>query len=399
MRISTLTIFEQSMSSLNRQQGSLMHVSQQIASGRRVVNPSDDPQAASQAVQVSQSLAINSQYAEARVSARNALAQEESILNSVSSAISSARTLIIQASNDPLSDADRASVASELRGIYETVIGQANATDGNGRYLFGGYKDGSEPFVRDASGNVSYVGDTNSREVRVDASRLMPVADNGDAIFRSVHTGAGYLAEADSGNQGSVVFKGPQVVDESDPGYGDAYDIAFSVDAQGVATYSVNGGTAQAYEAGQSIRFGGLSITLDGTPADGDSIQLDRAQNMNTDLFRTFEKALAVLEQPASGDTARAARANTLSNVLREFDNSLDNVLTTRASVGARMNELDVVDSVSDNRSLNYQEKLSGLEDLDYVSAIAEYSLRQIGLQAAQQAFIDIKGMTLFDRI
>ena len=399
MRISTLTIFEQSMSSLNRQQGSLMHVSQQIASGRRVVNPSDDPQAASQAVQVSQSLAINSQYAEARVSARNALAQEESILNSVSSAISSARTLIIQASNDPLSDADRASVASELRGIYETVIGQANATDGNGRYLFGGYKDGSEPFVRDASGNVSYVGDTNSRAVRIDASRLMPVADNGDAIFRSVHTGAGYLAEADSGNQGSVVFKGPQVVDESDPGYGDAYNISFSVDAQGVATYSVNGGTAQAYEAGQSIRFGGLSITLDGTPADGDNIQLDRAQNMNTDLFRTFEKALAVLEQPASGDTARAARANTLSNVLREFDNSLDNVLTTRASVGARMNELDVVDSVSDNRSLNYQEKLSGLVDLDYVSAIAEYSLRQIGLQAAQQAFIDIKGMTLFDRM
>lgn len=399
MRISTLTIFEQSMSSLNRQQGSLMHVSQQIATGRRVVNPSDDPQAASQAVQVSQSLAINSQYAEARVSARNALAQEESILNSVSSAISSARTLILQASNDPLSDADRASVASELRGIYETVIGQANATDGNGRYLFGGYKDGSEPFVRDASGNVSYVGDSNSRAVRVDASRLMPVADNGDAIFRSVHAGAGYLAEADSGNQGSVVFKGPQVVDESDPGYGGAYDIAFSVDAQGVATYSVNGGAAQNYEAGQSIRFGGLSITLDGTPADGDSIHLDQAQNMNTDLFRTFEKALAVLEQPAGSDTARAARANTLSNVLREFDNSLDNVLTTRASVGARMNELDVVDSVSDNRSLNYKEKLSGLVDLDYVSAIAEYSLRQIGLQAAQQAFIDIKGMTLFDRM
>ncbi|WP_226663042.1 flagellar hook-associated protein FlgL [Microbulbifer aggregans] len=398
MRISTLTIYEQSMSSLNRQQGSLMQVSQQIATGRRVVNPSDDPQAASQAVQVSQALAINSQYADARTSARNALSQEESILNSVSDAIGSARTLIVQASSDTLSDADRASVASELRGIYETVIGQANATDGNGRYLFGGYKDSSAPFVRDGSGNVDYVGDNNSREVRVDASRLMPVADNGDAIFRSVHSGAGYVAEADSGNQGNVTFKGPQVVDESDPAYGSAFDITFSETA-GVTTYSVNGGAPQAYEPGQAIRFGGLSMTLDGTPADGDSIRMDKAENMNTDLFKTFEKALAVLEQPAGTDAEKAARKNTMSSVLREFDNSLDNVLTTRASVGSRINELDVVDSVASNRSLNYEEKLSGLVDLDYVSAIAEYSLRQVGLQAAQQAFIDIKGMTLFDRM
>ncbi|MCQ3828362.1 flagellar hook-associated protein FlgL [Microbulbifer elongatus] len=398
MRISTLTIYEQSMSSLNRQQGSLMQVSQQIASGRRVVNPSDDPQAASQAVQVSQALAINSQYADARIGARNALAQEESVLNSVSDAIGSARTLILQASTDTLSDADRASIASELRGIYETVIGQANATDGNGRYLFGGYQDSSEPFVRDASGNVNYVGDGNNRAVRVDASRLMPVADNGEDIFRSVHSGAGYVMEAAAGNQGSVVFKGPQVVDDNDPAYGTAFDITFSVSG-GVTSYSVNGGAVQAYEPGETIRFGGLSVTLDGIPADGDSLQLDRAENMNTDLFRTFEKALTVLESPSATDAATAARKNTLSSVLREFDNSLDNVLTTRASVGARMNELDVVDSVSGNRSLNYEEKLSGLVDLDYVSAIAEYSLRQVGLQAAQQAFIDIKGLSLFDRM
>ncbi|WP_288130942.1 flagellar hook-associated protein FlgL [Microbulbifer sp.] len=398
MRISTLTIFGQSMSSLNRQQSSLMQVSQQIASGRRVVNPSDDPQAASQAVQVSQSLAINEQYADARISARNALAQEESVLDSVNDAIASARTLIVQASSDTLSDANRASVASELRGIYETVIGQANATDGNGRYLFGGYQDGSEPFVRDTDGSVSYVGDSNSRAVRVDASRLMPVADNGEVIFQSVSAGAGYMAVAADSNQGSITFNGPQVVDANDPDYGNAFDITFSVSGDDVS-YSINGGAAEVYEAGQPIRIGGLSVTLEGTPADGDSIRMDKAENLNTDLFATFEKALAVLEQPASTDAETAARKNTLSNVLREFDNSLDNVLTTRASVGARMNELDVVDSVAGNRNLNYEQTLSGLVDLDYVSAISEYSLRQIGLQAAQQSFIDIKGMTLFDRM
>jgi flagellar hook-associated protein 3 FlgL len=35
--------------------------------------------------------------------------------------------------------------------------------------------------------------------------------------------------------------------------------------------------------------------------------------------------------------------------------------------------------------------------DLDYADAISEYSLRQGGLQASQKAFVDIKGMSLFD--
>lgn len=398
MRISTVTMFEQSMTSMNRQQGEFMKVGQQIASGRRVVNPSDDPQAASRAVRVSQAQAVTQQYTDARVSARNALSQQESILNSVSDAITSAKTLMVQASNGTLSNADRDSVASELRGIYETVIGQANATDGNGRYLFGGYQDSSEPFVRLPGGAVNYVGDNNTREQRIDASRLMPVADTGEAIFRSVHAGAGYVAEADPANAGSATFSGPQVVDVSDPGYGNAFTIDFSV-AGATTTYSVNGGAAQPYGDGAPIQFGGLSMTVEGEPANGDSFTVDRAANMNTDLFRTFEKALEVLENPAVTDAEDAALKNTMNTVMREFDNSLDNVLTTRASVGARLNELDVLDSVAGNRELNYEQTLSDLVDLDYVEAISEYTLRQVGLQAAQKSFVDIKGMSLFDHI
>jgi flagellar hook-associated protein 3 FlgL len=396
MRISTVTMFEQSMSSMNRQQGEFLKVGQQMATGRRVVNPSDDPQAASRAVRVSQAQAVNQQYTDARISARNALSQQESILNSVGDAVTSAKTLMIQAASGTLTDADRASTASTLRGIYETVVGQANATDGNGRYLFGGYQDSSEPFVRNPDSSVSYVGDGNSRQQRIDASRLLNVADSGEAIFQSVDSGAGYVAEADDGNSGSVTFKGPNIVDVSDPDYGNAFTIDFTV-AGPTTTYSINGGAAQPYGDGAPLMFGGLSLTLKGEPANGDSITVDRAVNMNTDLFRSFEKALAVLENPAATDADKAALQNTVSTVMREFDNSLDNVLTTRASVGARLNELDILDTVAGNRELNYEQTMSDLVDLDYVEAISEYTLRQVGLQAAQKAFVDIKGLSLFD--
>ncbi|WP_434983840.1 flagellar hook-associated protein FlgL [Vreelandella zhaodongensis] len=415
MRISTVTMFEQSTASINRQQSDFLKVSQQIASGRRVVNPSDDPQAASRAVGVDQSKAMNQQFADARVSARNSLSQTESILNSVSDAVTSAKTLLVQASSDTLSDVDRESIASELKGIYETMLGQANATDGNGRHLFGGYKDNAPPFVKSADGNVEYNGDNSVRQQRVDASRLMPVAENGATVFQGVPSGAGYIASANAENQGNVTFSGPQLTDVNDPGYGDSYRVVFQEDAtldSGVS-YQVQRFSEGAWQEntvnlvasgeyvgeGQQLNFGGVNVILTGNAEPDDEILLARpgSEQRDADLFRTMEAAISALETPAQNATEKAALRNTLNTSMRELDNALDNVLTVRASAGARLNELDVVDAVGNNRVLNYEQTLSDLVDLDYVSAISEYSLRQVGLQAAQKAFVDIKSMSLFD--
>lgn len=414
MRISTVTMYEQSVGSMNRQQADFMHLSQQLASGRRVVNPSDDPQAASRAVAVGQSQAVNQQFSDARVSARNALSQEESVLNSVSDAVASAKALVIQAANGTLSDADRQSVASELRGIYETVLGQANATDGNGHYLFGGYQDSSAPFVS-SGGSVGYEGADQVRKQRVDASRDMPVGDTGRDIFLSVPSGSGFVANqggpnstsVDGGNTGSVTFKGPDVIDSSVASASGRYQVVFS-ESGGDTTYSVleedAGGNwvsagidGEPYDAaGTTVEVGGLRMELEGQPDDGDSVTLGPADEMNTDLFKTFEKVLSVLESPAETDAEQATLSNTLNVAMREFDASLDNVLTKRASVGARLNELDVIDSVSGNRELNYAQTMSDLVDLDYNQAISEYSLRQVGMQAAQQAFVGMRDLSLF---
>ncbi|MBE0461855.1 MAG: flagellar hook-associated protein FlgL [Halomonadaceae bacterium] len=418
MRISTVTMFEQSTASMNRQQSDFLKVSQQIASGRRVVNPSDDPQAASRAVGVDQSIAITEQYADSRVSARNSLSQTESILNSVSDAVTSAKTLLIQASSDTLSNADRESIASELKGVYETLIGQANATDGNGRYLFGGYKDNAPPFVKTAEGNVEYSGDVNGRQQQVDASRLMPVTENGKTIFQSVPSGAGYIAEAvkedGTRNTGSVTFSGPQVTDVSDDNYGDDYRVAFG-GTEDAPTYTVQrfdeatnawsnveDHVDQPYTGGtdtQQLSFGGVKVSLEGQPQSGDQILVAQAgsDQREPDLFKTLESAIRVLETPAESTSERAELRNTLNTSMRDLDNALDNVLTVRASAGARLNELDVIDAVGSNRMMNYTQTLSDLVDLDYAEAISEYSLRQVGLQASQKAFVDIKGMSLFD--
>src|SRR5690554_1657018 len=252
MRISTLAIYNQNISSMNRQQAEFMKIGQQIASGKRIVNISDDPQAMTQAINISQSKAVSSQFSDARVGVRNALSQEESVLNTVNDVYSRAKTLMVQASSDTLADADRASVASELRGLYESLIGLVNTRDGNGRYLFGGYQDDTAPFVRDADGNVNYVGNPEVREQQVDGERRMAVGHSGDKIFRSVHSSASYLADAGMNNQGTLQFDGINIVDSNHPDFGQAYDIEFA-DNAGQMQYRVNGGAWSNYSNPMNI--------------------------------------------------------------------------------------------------------------------------------------------------
>jgi flagellar hook-associated protein 3 FlgL len=74
-------------------------------------------------------------------------------------------------------------------------------------------------------------------------------------------------------------------------------------------------------------------------------------------------------------------------------------VLTVRASVGSRLNEVDTAQTASDDVSLQYAQTISALQDLDYTKAISELNQQQIFLQAAQQSFLKITKLSLFDML
>ncbi|MBP2197313.1 flagellar hook-associated protein FlgL [Pantoea cypripedii] len=189
MRLSTNMIFNQQVRGITDSQSSWLKVGEQLSSGRRVSNPSDDPIAASRAVVLSQSQAKSTQYATARSFANQSLAMEENTLSSVTSSIQDAQTLIVQGSTGTLSDDDRASIATELEGIRSQLLGQANAKDGNGNYIFAGYKTDTAPFSDTGTG-VTYVGGTQAITQKVDDSRTMAVGNTGSSVFMSITSNA-----------------------------------------------------------------------------------------------------------------------------------------------------------------------------------------------------------------
>ena len=186
MRVSTLMMYQQNMRGITDSQSAWLKYGEQMSTGKRVNRASDDPVAASQAVVLSQAQAQNSQFATARTFATQRVSIEESTLSQVTTAIQSAQEKIVNAGNGTLSDDDRASLATELQGIRDQILNLANSTDGNGRYIFAGYKTDTAPF--DDQG--TYVGGALNVEQQVDTSRTMVIGHTGNLVFDSATSNA-----------------------------------------------------------------------------------------------------------------------------------------------------------------------------------------------------------------
>ncbi|RZV02240.1 UNVERIFIED_ORG: flagellar hook-associated protein 3 FlgL [Serratia quinivorans] len=184
MRMSTSMMYQQNMSGITGNQSLFMKAAEQLSTGKRVINPSDDPLAASQAVMLSQSQAENNQYTLARTFARQNVSMEETVLAGATTTIADIKALIVSAGSTE-SDNDRDSMATQLQGMKDQLLNLANSTDGNGRYMFGGYVNDKPPFV-DEGGTVSYKGGDRAVEQKVDANRTMTIGHTGSAVFMSL---------------------------------------------------------------------------------------------------------------------------------------------------------------------------------------------------------------------
>ncbi|REC96335.1 flagellar hook-associated protein FlgL [Kushneria indalinina] len=192
MRISTSMMFERSQNAMQGRQSDLSKVGEQVANGKRIVSPSDDPRAASQALIVKQDQAVQEQYKDSRVTANNTLSLQENTLNSMSDLLTSAKGLIIKGGNGTYTDSDRASVATELEGLYNQMLGLANTRDSSGQYMFSGSQGDVKPFETSADGTVeAYAGDTQPLNMQVDASRSMNVNAAGSEVFKVPATKGG----------------------------------------------------------------------------------------------------------------------------------------------------------------------------------------------------------------
>lgn len=188
MRVSTSMIYDQGVIALQKQSAALLHTGQQIATGRKILTPSDDPVGSARALDVSQSKSVNQQFITNQGYAEDALKLVEGQLDGAGEIIQYARGRVLAAGNPALSPADRQSIATDLRSQFDAMLAIANTRDANGDYLFAGYRSNTPPFEKtDLAGTpgTEYKGDQGSRTMQVSSSRFMPVSFGGEVAFGS----------------------------------------------------------------------------------------------------------------------------------------------------------------------------------------------------------------------
>ncbi|TFW32080.1 flagellar hook-associated protein FlgL [Massilia horti] len=404
MRISTKTLFETATTQIGTLQSQLSRTQMQLSAQRRLLTAADDPIASARALEVTQSQSMNTQFGTNRQNARASLSLVDQTLMGVVGLIQDVQSLVVDAGNGTYTPTDRAAKATELEGRLTDLLGLANTADGIGGYLFSGYMTTTQPFSQTPTG-AQYQGDQGNRSMQVGSARKMGVSENGSAIFEANLTGNGdFQTLAAAANTGSGIISPGAVTDRSKL-TGHDYAISFAVTGSPpVTTYDVvdNSATPPStvvtgapYQAGASITFDGMSFDIKGDPADGDTFTVQPSQKQS--IFETITNLIATLRAPAEGSSGKAALANGLNTASLNLKNSLDNVLTVEASVGARLKELDYLDSSGDDLDIQYTATLGTLQDLDYTKAISLFLQQQMTLQAAQQSFKSVSGLSLFN--
>lgn len=299
MRVSTAQIFQQGVDAILARQRDLTETELQLASGKRILHPADDPSAAARILDLDEASQRLAQYQRNADMAQARLDQEETALFGIENLLQRVRELAVQGNNGTQGVADRQSIAAEIREHLDAFVELANTRDANGEYIFGGFQSLTEPvtIVDINTGQFDYGVASGQRKLKIGDNREVAVGDTA-SIFRDFAASAGGTTDL-----GNVIWS--------------------------------------------------LATNLEAGNAD--------------------------------------------PNALTDIDTALDQVLKTHARVGARMNAIADQQEANASVDLAVSDVRSTLEDLDYAEAVSRFNQQLTALQAAQQAFIRVQDLNLFN--
>ena len=418
MRISTLQAFNNGVSGLQRNYANATRTQEQISTGNRILTPADDPVASVRLLQLEQQQSVLGQYNANLTAAKNSLTQEEVTLNSANTVLQRVRELAVQAGNGALSSEDRKSIAAELREREDELLSLINTRNARGEYLFSGFQGKTPPFALE-NGKYEYKGDEGQRKLQIASSLNIPISDNGKSIFENV-TNAGRLTAGpvvDSTGTSTLSVSAPLVSDEvafsGNLGFpADGVELEFQSDGS-YAIYQLPRAIAPATdivlaedltmdsnpEKSDQLVFRGITVHLDGTPVGGETVKIvpDASSGevkQKQGILNTIANLRQSLENPS---TTNGGVRDAVAVALTNLDHGMISVDAARGNIGARLNVIETTQTDNEDVTLVNKAVQAELRELDYAEALSRLSFQTIILEAAQQSYVKISGLNLFN--
>jgi len=169
-------------SGILRNQARLLNAQEMLSSGKRILRPSDDPYGAAKALSLRGHLSSLERYRSTALGAQPAMQQAASSLEQGSSIIGDAKSLILQGLNGTMSDADRASLATDLRLQLEQLLDVSNTTLG-GEHVFAGSEVSGPAFSTSAGGGYAYQGSDSGVSIEIGKGVRTETMITGQEVF------------------------------------------------------------------------------------------------------------------------------------------------------------------------------------------------------------------------
>ncbi|WP_415902019.1 flagellar hook-associated protein FlgL [Neptuniibacter sp. QD29_5] len=413
MRISTQQVFLSNVDNINKTNSELFKTQNQLSTGKRIQQPSDDPLASAQIQKFKKEIARTEQYNSNIEVSRRRLELEENTLEQINNISIRLKELAIQGKNGVLSQTDRLSISSEVGELLGQLEGLMNTKDVQGEFLFSGHKGFTKPYEYNAAlDSYSYAGDDGQRFIQIGPENKIASTDSGFDIFETVPKVSGYVD--------AVITQDNNHIDDValNKDNADAFD-QFIADNGGL-TFTFSGGNLTVLNAaGQPItadnpsvvlnnfdltsnpthpviQIGGVDITLDKI-IDGTATLGSKSQHNILDTAKDMKDALDNAD--FTTNTGKQEFTETMDFVLDNLNGIQEKLIGVTTSIGGRINALDQQQSVNEDYELFTTEALSSFEDLDYNEAISRFQLQQTALQASYASFAQVKDLSLFNYI
>ncbi len=179
-------------------------------------------------------------------------------------------------------------------------------------------------------------------------------------------------------------------------------DTDYEVYAQPVGPSSpaiATGTAAGPYPSTFTVFGADFSISAPATVAGGDEFGVQPQFQEQRSILNTISRLRQALESSPTSPAGNLAIRNEVAIGLTNLDNGLGKVLEVQTEIGARLNLIDTTEIDNEDVTLVNKSVQADLRELDYAEALSRLSFQSIVLEAAQQSYVKIAGLNLFNQL
>ena len=186
-RITTTYQYEVYRQQVQNAQASYFSAQQQVTTGKRWQQASEDPLAANQVLSAQNIMSTFEQSNKNLTSANDYLKNNESVLSSTSSLLQSANQIAIAGASSAVDAVGQTAMANQIADLQKQLVNLANTRGSSGQYLYAGQNTGVQPFTAKPP-ILTYSGDSLPVNVEVQPGNKMQVNVPGaDGTFLKIY--------------------------------------------------------------------------------------------------------------------------------------------------------------------------------------------------------------------